>query len=119
MNIQLKLATALLALAPAGGVTPNTNLDEPPVYPWIAYQFISNPPADIFGAFPRKTDFHAQITLHTLDYAGLLALRTSVLAAVEAMPEQVVRDLDIESPYEFETKSYTWILGYHFRDTEA
>ena len=42
-----------------------------------------------------------------------------MLLAIEAMPEQIVRNLDIESPYEFETKTFTWLLGYHFRDSET
>lgn len=118
MSIQLKLVAALTGLA-LGGVVPNTNLDEPPTYPWIAYQLISNPPADIYGAFPRKTDFHVQVTVHTLDYAGMVTLRSQILTAIEAMAEYIVRDTDIESPYEFESKTYSWILGFHLRDVES
>lgn len=116
MNIQQKLHDALQALV-SGRCYPNS-LPQNVVYPALAFQFITNPPADTFSHGARFTDFHAQVTLHTLDYAGLLALRTSVLTAVEAMTEHIVRDLDIESPFEFETKTYTWILGYHLRDAE-
>lgn len=119
MNIQSKVYAALNGVAAISGrVTPNS-LPQDPVYPAATYQFISNPPADTFVAGVRFTDFHAQITLFADSYSGLIDLRAAVLLAVEAMPEQIVRDLDIESPYEFQTKSFTWLLGYHFRDSET
>jgi hypothetical protein len=119
MNIQEKLYTALNAVGlVTGRVWPNS-LPQDPVYPALTYQFISNPPADTFVAGTRFTNFNAQINCFAADYAGLLALRAAVLLAVEAMPEQIVRNLDIESPYEFETKSFTWLLGYQFRDSET
>lgn len=118
MNIQSKLFAALNGIsAVAGRVYPNV-LPQAPVYPCLAYQFISNLPADSFIASARFTDFRAQITVHATDYSGLLALRQSVLTATEAMPEHVVRETDIESPFEFETKTFTWIFGLHLRDYE-
>lgn len=118
MNIQTKLYTALNAVsAVTGRVYPNV-LPQAPTYPAVTYQFISNPPADSFVASARFTDFHAQVTIHATDYSGLLALRQSILTATEAMPEHVVRETDIESPFEFETKTFTWILGLHLRDYE-
>lgn len=118
MNIQQKLFNAINGVsAVAGRVYPNV-IPQSPAYPCAAYQFISNPPADSFVASARFTDFHAQVTVHALDYSGLLAIRQSILTATEAMPEHVVRDVDIEAPYEFETKTYTWIFGFHLRDFE-
>ncbi len=118
MNIQQKVHDALSAIgAIAGAVFPNV-LPQTPPYPCAAYQFIANPPADSFMASAFLTDFHVQVTLHTVDYPGLLALRQSVINAVYAMPEHIVRETDIESPYEFDVKTFTWILGFHLRDTE-
>lgn len=116
-NIQQKVYIALAAIGVAGGAWPNT-LPEKPTYPAIVYQFVSNPPADSFSHGARFTDFHPQVTLHCLDYAGLVALRAAVLLAFEAMAETIVRELDIESPFAFETKTYTHILGFHLRDSE-
>lgn len=119
MNIQQKLYTALDAVgAVTGRVWPNV-LPQDPVYPAIAYQFISNPPADTFVAGVRFTNFNVQITCFAAAYDDLLALRAAVLLAVEAMPEQIVRNLDIEAPYEFQTKTYSWLLGYQLRDSET
>lgn len=119
MNIQEKLYTALNAVGlVTSRVWPNS-LPQDPVYPALTYQFISNPPADTFVAGTRFTNFNAQINVFAADYPGMLALRAAVLLAVEAMPEQIVRNLDLESPYEFETKSFTWLLGYQFRDSET
>lgn len=119
MNIQQKIYTALNAVgAVTGRVWPNA-LPQDATYPAVAYQFISNPPADTFVAGVRFTNFNVQITLFAADYSGLVDLRAAVLLAVEAMPEQIVRNLDIEAPYEFETKTYTWILGYQLRDSET
>ena len=119
MSIQLKVYTALNAVtAITTRVWPNA-LPQDPVYPAASYQFISNTPADTFVAGVRYTNFRVQITLFTDNYAGLLTLRSSVLLAMEAMDTQIVRETDIESPFEFETKSFTWILGYHFRDSEV
>ena len=119
MSIQTKLYTALNAVtAITNRVWPNV-LPQDPVYPAASYQFISNPPADTFVAGVRFTDFNAQITLFAETYSALIDLRAAVLLAIEAMPEQIVRNLDIESPYEFETKTFTWLLGYHFRDSET
>lgn len=119
-----KLNNALKVLVPgpdADGAPccyPNT-LPQNPTYPAIAYQFITNLPADSVTQYARMTDFHPQVTLHALDYPGLLALRQAALAAVEAMPEHVTRDTDIESPYSFEPKAFEWILGFHLRDAES
>lgn len=118
MNIQQKLFNALNGVsAIANRVYPNV-IPQSPTYPCAAYQFISNTPADSFVASARFTDFHAQVTFYTLSYTEILAIRQSILTATEAMPEHVVRDMDLESGYEFETKTYTWILGFHLRDFE-
>lgn len=119
-----KVNTALKALVgnDADGAPccyPNT-LPQLPVYPAIVYQFISNPPAAALTQLARYTDFHVQVTLHTLDYPTLLALRQSALSAMEGMTaEYVTRENDIEGPYEFEPKAFNWILGFHLRDAES
>lgn len=117
MNIMLKVFNAFQALV-GGRCYPNT-LPQSPIYPAIVYQFITNPPADTFSHGARFTEFHPQVTLHALDYAGLLTLRASALLAAEAMPEYITRDTDIEGPYEFEPNAFNWILGFHLRDAET
>lgn len=117
MNIMAKLAAVLGPLV-ASRAYPNT-LPQAPTYPAIAFQFIANPPAAGLTQLARFTDFHAQVTLHTIDYPELLALRQAALSAVEAMAEYVTRDTDIEGAYEFEPKTRNWILGFHLRDAET
>lgn len=123
MNIQQKLNAALKVLVGADTdgrpcCYPNT-LPENPTFPALVYQFITNPPAASLTQLARYTDFHAQVTARARDYNVLLALRSSILLAVEAMPEYVTRDTDIEGAFEFEPKAFNWILGFQFRDAET
>ena len=117
-NIFQKLFTTLNTISAVTGRVYDEQVLQGTAYPCVAQQWTSNPPAASYVASARLSDFNAQITLHTLDKPGLIALRSAVLVAVEAMPEQVVRTMDMQSPYEFQTKTYTWILGYQFRDFE-
>lgn len=121
MSIMTKLYATLSAI-PALAGTPNrvypNILPQQPTYPAATYQFISNDPGPL-SQLARFSDFHAQVTLHAADYPGLLALRQAVLVAVEAMPEFVTRNTDIEAPYEFEPKTFSWILRLQFRDAES
>lgn len=123
MSIQTKVAAALALAAVSNGDGtfrryPNT-LPQLPTYPAIAFQFISNLPADSLTQLARFSDFRVQVTAHALTYADIVSLRSAILTAMEAMPEYVTRDTDIEGPYEFEPKAFNWILGFHLRDAES
>lgn len=124
MNTPQKVMAALSGIATLSNgdgtfrAYPNT-LPQNPTYPAAAYQFISNLPAAALTQLARFTDFHVQITAHAREYSTLFALRSSILTAIEAMPEYVTRTTDIETAFEFEPKAFAWILGFQLRDAES
>ncbi len=119
MNIQQKVHDAIAAgvTALSGRITPGT-LPQSPVFPAASYQFITNPMAMNFTQGVRYTFFNVQVTLHSRSYAELIALRSATLVAFEAMPEYIRRATDMETPYEFKSKTRTWVLVFNLRDSE-
>lgn len=122
MTIEAKLKAALAGIStvtfPGLTVWPVT-MPQQPTYPAVVYQLIAEAPADSITQLARFTDFHFQISIHAADYPTVVALRSAVLTAAEAMPECITRLSGLEPPYEFEPKTYTRIVTYHFRDAES
>jgi hypothetical protein len=100
-------------------VYPAGLLPQLPTYPAMTYQVISATPAESLTQLARFSDFRVQVSIFDLDSTNVASLRSSVLNAIEAMPEYITRDTDLEGPYQFEPKVFEWILDFHLRDTES
>jgi hypothetical protein len=119
MSIQTSIYAALSAIGTLGATKVHPNvLPQNPAYPCAAYQFITNMPSPGYIATARRSDFGVQVTIYSRTYADLPTLRLAVIAACEAMPECVERQIDLEAPYEFQTATYSWILQFRFMDTD-
>jgi hypothetical protein len=94
-------------------------LPQLPTYPAMTYQVISATPADSLTQLARFTDFRVQVSHLRPRLAQRASLRSLGAAAIEAMPEYITRDTDLQGPYQFEPKVFEWILDFHLRDTES
>ena len=94
-------------------------LPQPAVYPAATYQVISASPADSITQLGRFTSYRVQVSIYDRDDLNVAQLRTDVLAAIEAMPEYITRETDLQGTYIAEPKVFEWILDFHLRDIEA
>jgi hypothetical protein len=121
MSLPQKIFTAISAVVAldASGlkcVYPDI-LPQNPTYPAVTYQVISSSPGPV-TPIANVNDFRVQVTMHSIDYAGLETLRAAVLGAIKAMPEYVTYD-ELPGGFEFEPKVFSRIIDFHFRDTET
>jgi hypothetical protein len=91
-------------------VYPAGLLPQQPVYPAMTYQVISAPPAASISPLARYTSFRVQVSIFDRDSTNVASLRSSVLTAIEAMPEYITRETDFDGGYQFEPKAFVWFL---------
>lgn len=121
MSLEAKVFAALSPLVGVDGrgmkcCYPVT-LPQEPTYPAIVYQVTSADPSARTQA-ARFSDWTVLVTLYAEDKDSILALRASVLAAVDAMPEHKAHS-ELGDGYEFEAKLYSWKVNFEFRDSET
>jgi hypothetical protein len=68
----------------------------------------------------RFTDYRVQVTIFDPRRTPTCSrCARAVLAAIEAMPEYITRDTDMQGPYQFEPKVFEWILDFQFATSKA
>lgn len=119
MSLDQKIVVALTAVAALGSRVYPEVLPQQPTYPAATYQLISSGPGPV-TPIANVNDFRMQVTLFVgwPDYAGLMSLRASVLAAIKAMAEYITYD-ELGGGFGFEPKVLSRIIDFHFRDTET
>lgn len=93
-------------------------LEEGTAYPAGHYQHVANTEAPFVDHNQLIQNWRVQITLYmdkAQGYEALHALRDDAIDALRAMPEFVEQNFDSDG-YEPDTKLYTWLLDFSFRD---
>lgn len=107
------LYTALSAVA-GGRVYPRLAPEGTPA-PYLVYWHVSNIDDALYPITVGYQRYRVQIEAWADSYAGIVALRGQVKAAVAAMPELIETGPDMEADYDYSTRLYGWIFDYTFR----